>query len=238
LGHFVDFEMRETLSIRQLAERCQEETARYQRTQQSDPTYCFDLFHQALAQQVEAAWSAIVTQYEDLVTHWAYGFGAGDLAEVPAVFVNEAFSRMWQYGRKAETIARLDNLGKCLSYLKKCVWSAVEEGRQHRQQAVLVTDWRKLGADHPTLPGPEIPVGLENLRQVVWETLAELVQNETEHRVAELTWVYDLKPRQIQAAYPTQFASAAEVSQIKKNILKRLQRNEILMERLRALLEG
>jgi hypothetical protein len=71
----------------------------------------------------------------------------------------------------------------------------------------------------------------------VWETLAELVQNETEHRVAELTWVYDLKPRQIQAAYPTQFASAAEVSQIKKNILKRLQRNEILMERLRALLE-
>lgn len=230
--------MIETLSILQLAERCQEEAVRYQRTQQSDPTYCFELFQRALTQHVEAAWSAIVVQYEALVMRWAYEYGVGDLDEEPAAFVNEAFARMWQYGRKAETTAQLDSLGKCLSYLKKCVWSAVEDYRQRQRQALLVDDWHKLGPAQPLLPGPEERDGLEETRQVVRQALAETVQNETERRVAELTWIYDLKPRQIQAAYPDQFISAAEVSQIKKNILKRLQRDQKLTNTLRELIAG
>lgn len=229
--------MTKSFSIPQLAERCRAEAERYRRTRQSDPTFCFELFHRALTQHLDLAWEVIVRQYEALATHWAYEYGAANLDEDPAAFVNEAFARMWQYGRKTETAARLNNLGKCLSYLKKCVWSVVEDYRQRQRQVVLMDDWRKLGPNQPILPGPETPAGLENLRHVVQQALAETVQNETERLVAELTWTYDLKPRQIQAAYSEQFASAAEVSQVKKNILKRLQRDQRLLETLRGVVE-
>jgi hypothetical protein len=213
-----------TLSIPQLAERCQKEAIRFQRSGQSDPTFCYELFRLALTKNLDEAWSRLVAQYQVMVIRWAFEFGANDLNEEPTLFANEAFSRMWQYGRKPETAAKLDSLGKCLSYLKKCVWSAVEDYRQRRRHELLVGDWQPLEAALPQGGGLEQQLIVTGLREAVRTLLAETIQNEKERRVAEALWLYDLKPRQVPEQYPDLFTSAAEVSQIRKNIIKRIQR--------------
>jgi hypothetical protein len=220
----------ESYSVSQLSQRCQEEAARFQHSGHSDPAFCFELFRRALTLHHDPAWSALMGQYETLVSHWAHEFGARDLDDEVAVFVNEAFARMWQYGRKVETAAKLDSLSKCLSYLKKCIWSTVEDHRQRRRQELLVDDWRQLEPELPQAAGPEGQLLLKRLRDTLRQLLAETVQGEQEQVVATMLWVYDLKPRQVHTEHPSLFTSAAEVSQIRKNILKRLKRK--LSERL------
>ncbi|MCB0154044.1 MAG: sigma-70 family RNA polymerase sigma factor, partial [Anaerolineae bacterium] len=224
----------ETYSVTQLSERCREEAARFQRSGHSDPAFCFELFRRALTLHHDPAWSALVRQYEALVSRWAHEFGAADLDEEVTAFVNQAFARMWQYGCKAETAAKLDTLSKCLSYLKKCVWSAVEDHRQRRRHEIFVDDWQRLEPDLPPNAGPEGQLFSKRLRETVRQLLEETVQDEQERVAATMLWVYDLKPREVHSENPTLFASAAEVSQIRKNILKRLKRklSEVVVEEL------
>lgn len=220
--------MIETLTIEQLVKRCAAEAERYRQAQESDSRFCFALFRLALHQQDEAAWGAVVAQYQKLVLRWVNQYMGADhyISEEPAVFVNEAFTRMWQYGCQPQTAANLDSLGKCLSYLKRCVWSAVEDHRRWQQKDTLS---RSVDLDalieaptdnHSIADDVEQRDLLAQLRQVLIENL----QSDTERIVAEESWVYDQAPRQIQARYPDTFATVAEVSQTKRNILKRLKR--------------
>jgi RNA polymerase sigma factor (sigma-70 family) len=218
--------MIESLSIPELAEHCQAEADRYRQTGQSDETYCFELFRLALVERDEAAWHAIYTQYEGLVAHWVHAYASGFFDKEPEDFVNETFARMWQYGVRSETAEKLDGLGKCLAYLKKCAWSSVEDRRRWQDKDALskgerLDDWREQGA--PALsPGDQIERNelLAELRQA----LAETLQTSQERLIAEESWGYGQTPRQIQARYPETFASVEAVSQAKRNILKRLRR--------------
>ncbi|MEM7028155.1 MAG: sigma-70 family RNA polymerase sigma factor [Chloroflexota bacterium] len=211
-------------SIAELTERCQEETLRFQQTKQTNPIYCFTLFQRALTDSSDGAWQALLTQYDGLVSHWAYEYGAHDLDEEVSSFVNEAFTRMWQYGRKPETAAKLDSLKKCLGYLKKCVWSSVEDYRQKQREAILVDDWQPFEGLMPQVDTPERIVFRQMVGQRLWEQISAILQNDQERITAELTWIYDYKPRQIQKKHPDLFTSAAQVSQVRKNIIKRLKR--------------
>jgi hypothetical protein len=56
------------------------------------------------------------------------------------------------------------------------------------------------------------------------QVLSQTIQTHEERLVAEESWVYGLTPRQIQARYPETFATTELVSQIKHNLLKRIQR--------------
>lgn len=220
--------MIETLSIEQLAERCRKEAERYRREQKSDGQYCFELFRLALHQQVEAAWAAIVVQYRKLVLRWVNQYlGSGnDVSEDPESFVNEAFTRMWQYGCQPQTAQNLDTLGKCLSYLKRCVWSAVEDHRRWQQKDSLSRTVDLETIIEVPLPHTSVADAVEQRDQLarLRQVLLENLQSDAERIVAEETWVYDQAPRQIQARYPEAFATVAEVSQTKRNILKRLKR--------------
>jgi DNA-directed RNA polymerase specialized sigma subunit len=133
---------------------------------------------------------------------------------------------MWQYGVRAETAEKLDGLGKCLAYLKKCAWSSVEDHRRWQDKDALskvetLDNWREKG--EPALsPGDQMERNelLAELRQA----LAETLQTNMERLIAEESWMYGQTPRQIQARYPETFASVEAVSQAKRNILKRLRR--------------
>lgn len=219
--------MERSLTVSELAEQCGAEAERYRQTGQSDETYCFELFRQALVDRDEAAWRAIYAQYQSLVARWVYAYAAAfPLDKALEDFVNEAFARMWQYGVKPETAEKLDGLGKCLSYLKKCAWSSVEDHRRWQDKDALakgetLDNWREQAA--PASP-PEDQVERDESLAELRRALEETLQSREERLVAEESWVYGQTPRQIQARYPETFASVEVVSQTKRNILKRLRR--------------
>lgn len=216
--------MVKSLTISELAEQCQSAVRRYQQSGQSDEIYCFELFRRALLEQDEAAWQAIHSQYQTLVIFWVRNYSRfSQTGEEADFFVNGAFARLWQSGSKAETAAKLDSLGKCLRYLKLCVWSTIEDYLRTRAGDALE---KSIPLEDYDWPSPEAEthgehrLSLSELRQTLWET----VQDNREHVAAEESWVYGFTPQQIQQRHSEIFATAEEVSQTKKNILKRLRR--------------
>lgn len=216
--------MPRSLTIPQLAERCQAEAAHYKQTGQSDERYCFELFRRALIERDEAAWQVIYTQYQSLVATWVHNYSRFPQTNEEAdFFINAAFARLWQFGVRADTAAKLDNLGKCLGYLKLCVGSALEDylrkvKRDALKQAIQLKNYDRSSSE---VEEPEtFPLTLEELGQALWNT----VQDNSERLVAEESWVYGFAPREIQAHHPDLFTATAEVSQIKRNIIKRLRR--------------
>lgn len=220
--------MAKSLTTSELVEQCRVEATRYQQTHQSDQTYGFELFRRALAEGDEVAWAAIYAQYENLVAKWVQAYLARLSLDASADdFVNEAFTRLWRYGTISETAERLDELGKCLSYLKKCAWSAIEDHRRWQEKDAL-SRGEELG-NYWNLAGnevvPEDQVAKDEMLAQLREVLAKIIQTEQECLVAEESWVYNQPPRQIQACYPEHFTSVKEVRQIKHNLLKRLKRS-------------
>ncbi|MCK6623700.1 MAG: hypothetical protein DPW09_02070 [Anaerolineae bacterium] len=212
------------LTVPQLAERCQAEAELYRQTKQSDETYCFELFHRALTERNEAAWQAVYAQYQTLVAAWVYGYSRfPDTNEEAAFFINGAFARMWQFGSKPETADNLKSLDGCLGYLKTCLWSAIEDYLRKSKSdalrwAVPLEEDERLILTVET--EADLSLSLSELRQALGET----IQTEVERLVAEESWVYGLPPRDIQAHHHDLFASIEAVSQVKKNLLKRLRR--------------
>jgi len=217
--------MVESRTILQLVEDCRAETNLYKKGKQSNEVYCLELFRRALTQQNEAAWQAIYTQYQDLVTMWVCSYSRfSQTGEEADFFVNGAFGRMWQFGTKPGTAKNLDSLGKCLRYLKLCVGSAIEDHhRKEKKDALNIATATLADYDNPVSTDEnqgESTGSLSELRVILWET----VEKDEERLVAEESWVYGFAPRQIQARNPETFATTEEVSQIKHNIIKRLRR--------------
>jgi DNA-directed RNA polymerase specialized sigma24 family protein len=225
--------MTDPLTTSQLIEHCQAEAQQYRQTRQSDSTYCFALFRRALAERDQAAWSALYRQYQPLVTYWVSHYArfsaTGEAAEL---FVNEAFARFWLQAAKPDKIEAFSTVGAYLTYLHLCAHSAVEKHlrRQQKDALFVAAALPDELVDHHRLED-------ETAREVwlaeVAASVAEIIQGERERMVAEASWVYGLPPRQIQVMYPEQFATVAEVSQVKRNLVERLQRHA----RLKKLLE-
>jgi hypothetical protein len=213
-----------SLTVSELARHCQAEARRYQQTRESDEIYCFELFRRAVTQQDGIAWQAIYSQYTVLVATWVHRYSRfPQTGEEADFFINEAFTRLWRSGSNMEAETRPDSLGKYLSLLRLCVWSAIEDHlrkikRDSLREALPLEDF-----DRP-VSGVEAQVERTLSAEALRELLREVVQDEWEQRVAEESWLYDFAPRQIQARHPQLFATVEEVNQIKHNLIKRLRR--------------
>lgn len=215
-----------SLTIDDLIDKCRNETQRYLRTGQSNETFCFELFHRALVERDEAAWHAVYSVFQGHVRSWIHKHGGAYLDDDPEDFVNEAFARLWQYGGRPETARQLDSLGKCLRYLELCAVSAIQDFQRRRAKDALskATSFEDMQVADDSTNSPKDQVERDDAWAVLRHALEETLQDDRERLVVEESWIYDRAPRQIQARYPQLFATVAHVSQIKRNILKRLQR--------------
>ncbi len=217
--------MAKSLTIFQLAERCQAESVRYKQSGRSDESYCLELFRKALTEQDGAAWDAIYAQYQLLVATWIQSYSrftaTGEEADF---FVNEAFFRMWKRASESETFEKLDSLGKYLIYLKLCARSAIEDflRRKTKDALAAAVPWEDF--DRPA-PAADAQLELASMLRELGRVLDEVIQDDRERLVAEESWVYGLSPRQIQARRPEIFGSVAEVNPVKRNIIRRLKRH-------------
>jgi hypothetical protein len=94
--------------------------------------------------------------------------------------------------------------------------------RKRKDALVAAVPWENF--DRPE-PAADARLELDLMLRELGQMLEETIQDDRERLVAEESWVRGLAPREIQARHPEMFSSAAEVNQIKRNVIRRLKRH-------------
>lgn len=231
-----------SITTEQLLSACIIQMNEFHHNRPSDDRPCLELFRRALIEHDQEAWSAIYNLHHDQVMRWVYAHPRFRFTgEDASVFANQAFARLWQYGRRHAEAGRFNAVAEYMQYLKRCTWSAIEDELRRIQKDALwhqveldsLSDGGELndeGWDFETLGiwlrGEDVPMEVvverEAVMQELWELLKRSLVDGREHVVAEEIWEYGLTPRQIYVRYPDMFANEGEVRQVRRNILKRL----------------
>jgi hypothetical protein len=220
------------LTVADLARRCREETVRFLRGEPRDDLYCFELFGRAVAQREAEAWEAIMTQYRGIVLAYVGQHSAATLVrEGDDFWVNRAFQRFWM-AVGPDRFVQFNDLPGLLKYLKLCVHSVLlDEVRSRRATTpVSLEDVAETAAGPDTAADSVVDA---MAHQQLWRTITHELQDEAERVVAFQSFARDLKPSEIFQRQPALYASVADVYRIKRNILERLRRCQLV----RAFLE-
>lgn len=231
-------------TIEQLVNECIIQTNEFHHNRPSDDQPCLELFRRALIEHDQEAWSAIYNLHYNQVMRWVYTHPRFRFTgENANIFANQAFARLWQYGSRHAKEGRFNTVAEYMQYLKRCTWSAIEDELRRSQKDALWYlvelnspsdgsepsdegwDFETLGASLLEEDVPmEAVVEREALMQELWELLRQSLVDGRERIVAEEIWEYGLAPRQIYARHPDMFANEGEVGQVRRNILRRLNR--------------
>ena len=211
-----------SIPLDDLAQRCAEQTQRFNRRQESDPGFCFELLRRALADGVADAFTWVCRIYEPQVTKWVYrhsGFTrTGESAEY---FANAALSRFF-FALQGPKFDRLPSLAQVLAYLKACVHSAVAQYLRDQQKA----EW---------VPLEEAPAATPDLAEEhdaaeLWAHICRVLGNERDQRLARAVFVLGLKPGQIVSASPGLWRDQREISVALYRIRRRLRQDPELRQ--------
>jgi DNA-directed RNA polymerase specialized sigma24 family protein len=214
----------DTVNVSELAQRCAREMARYQRRERHDPRCCYELFRHALAHRNEEAWTAIYAQYCRLVSHWL-----GHAADDPGVLVNQVFERFWR-ALSPDRFAKFPSLDALLAYLKRCAQCvAIDNARQQEQKRAKEAALLQI----ETLRKPE--TSSDSVLDVIaseqlFEHAAKCLNDSRESLAFRASFEWGLRPSEIADRWANVFASAQEVSRVKERVLRRLRRDEELIE--------
>jgi DNA-directed RNA polymerase specialized sigma24 family protein len=210
------------MSVAALARACQQETSRFLAGQPSCPWYGYELFRRAVCLGDDAAWHALVRQYRGTVRVWAKRSSALAAAGGEADdWVDLAFARFWGAVRP-ERFPQFPDLASLLRYLQLCLHSLLADAARARATAARPLDAG--GAAGPELPDVGSAVVAALAARELWEIVMGEVEDETERLLVRLSFVENLKPRQVQARYPDRFPCVGDVYRIKRNLLDRLRR--------------
>jgi hypothetical protein len=175
----------------------------------------------------QAAWEAVYRQYAELtpvVRHWVERHSMFPATgEDPAYFVNRAFERLWA-ALDAQKFTHFPDLPAVLRYLKLCVHSSItDHARRARDEDGLPEDERHDLPAHAAAPedGGDL-----------WELVAARLNDAQETTAVYARYVLDMKPQEIYATYPGLYPGVRQVYSVLQNVLRRLRRDEELMNYL------
>jgi len=217
------------LDVDRLADECADQTTRFFSRVKHDTGYCYELFRRAIVVRNSYAWERVYQIYRPLVASWVRRHSDPVVADEEIdYFVNCAFARIWS-AVNSEKFASFQNLAGLLRYLQMCVHSViVDHSRSSQIKTVTLEVIAHLSP--PDIPAVEKSVTDQLERNRLWQTVANLLQDEKELIVLRCSFLYDLKPSQIYAANPGRFESLDEVYRVKRNLLNRLRRNPMMRQ--------
>ena len=212
----------------QVAQACLEESKQARQQEQGS---CFELFCRAFDQQDSVAWEAIQTQYHKLMRQWLHA-SASDLLRVEEEedLLQESLHHFWQTLAKQSTSIRIrfPHVGALLNYLRQCTYTAVVTQRRRQQkQTLLYEKLSRLAQDEGSTQelaywekGEETIQQLQQVRAYISNSVAD----PQEQLLLHLTYRLGLKPKEIVARCPEDFATVKEVQRVKERLLKRMRR--------------
>lgn len=223
--------------LQNLIRECARETNAFFRDGQETCTSCMALFRQAIVQRNEQAWEAVYQQYAPLVKGWVLKHPAFPrTGEEADVFVNGAFSRMWQ-AISPSKFTDFGDIKSVLRYLQVCTHSAIVDDLRQRQQMELVDIEAREVQLYLDLRGQSVEERIHH-RLYSSQALAaalERMKTPQERLVLYEAFALGLKPSEIIQKHPDTFRDVKEIYRIKENILARLRRDKELQKYLKEM---
>lgn len=214
-----------TMDLQELYERCAEDTALYRSQRQAQTEHCFELMRQALMEDDSSAFTYLYRVYAPQVRRWVFRHPAYASTDEPAeYFVSNAFTKFY-FASRHENFDKFANVASALAYLKACVHSSILQYVRQRPPATVPLE---------NVPAPAKTMSLDRelQRATIWERINALLPDETDRRLAHLTFSQGLKPAAIVEANLTEFSNARSVSVALQRIRRRLRKDP----QLRALI--
>lgn len=213
------------LSIDDLAQRCAEETEKFNRRQPSDAQFCFELLRRALAQEVAEAFTRVYQIYERQVLAWVYSHSRFPQTGESAEFFAGAALRTFYFALRGSKFERFPSLPQVLAYLKLCVHTAIAQYiRDQHPSAAIPLDAAAAVAETPDL-------GTRAEAADTWQHICRLLPDERDRLLARCVFVLDLKPRQIVEQYQGHWRDEREVSVALYRIRRALRNDPELLRR-------
>lgn len=218
------------IPLRQLTQRCAEESERFFNRRRNDPRFCYELFRRAIVGRDQDAWETLYRQYRPLVTGWVERHASFlALGEESQYFVNGAFSKMWQV-LTPQKFARFPELKSILRYLQMCVHSVIIDAVRTRDHSTFLEDegleLQRIG--NPDAETVEAGVLERAQGEALWRELNLRLKDEKERRVVYGCFVLALKPGQLFKQSSGAFADVQEIYRVKENLIARLRRDDEL----------
>jgi hypothetical protein len=216
------------LPVEQLAQRCIEETEKFNRRQSNDSQFCFELLRRALTEGVTEAFTYVYQIYERQVFSWVYNHsGFVQTGENADYFARSALSAFY-FALRGAKFARFPSLQQALAYLKLCVHTTIAQYLRDQRQATAVS----IETTGPIAETPDLGTRAEAAE--LWAYICSLLPDERDRLLARYAFVLDLKPRQIVELYPAHWADEREVT-VALYRIRRLLRADAELRRLMGL---
>jgi hypothetical protein len=213
------------LSVEQLAQRCVEETDKFNRRQSNDPQFCFELLRRALAEGVAEGFTAAYHIYERQVLKWVHSHsGFAETGESADYFARSALSAFY-FALRGPKFARFPALQQVLAYLKLCVHTAIAQYLRDQGPAeapLMTTDEASVIPD----------LGTHADAAELWDHICGRLPDERDRLLARCAFVQDLRPRQIVELYPAHWSDEREVSVALYRIRRLLRGDADLRQRM------
>jgi hypothetical protein len=214
-----------SMSNDELAQRCAEETEKFNSRQANNPEFCFELARRALADESAEAFTHVYQIYERQVMNWVYSHNRfSQTGESPDFFATSAM-RTFYFALRGEKFDRFPSLPQVLAYLKMCVHTAIAQYLRDQQPSMLTQLDDATGVAHT--PNLEERTDAAEL----WRYICRLLPDERDRLLARCAFLLDLKPRQIVTEYPNQWHTEREVSVALYRIRRVLRNDPELQQR-------
>jgi hypothetical protein len=193
------------LPVDQLAQRCAEETEKFNRRRSNDPQFCFELLRRALAEGMAEALTYAYQIYERQALKWVYSHsGFVETGESADYFARSALSAFY-FALRGSRFARFPALQQVLAYLKLCVHTAIAQYLRDQGPAEAPLATTDLATETPDL-------GTDADAAELWAYICGLLPDERDRLLARCAFVQDLRPRQIVELYSAHWSGEREVS--------------------------
>jgi hypothetical protein len=213
------------LPVEQLAQRCIEETEKFNRHQSNDPQFCFELLRRALTDGVAEAFTYVYQIYERQVLSWVYNHsGFAQTGESADYFARSALSAFY-FALRGTKFAHFPSLQQALAYLKLCVHTTIAQYLRDQRSAAVSIETTGPIAETPDL-------GTRAEAAELWAYICGLLPDERDRLLARYAFVLDLKPRQIVELYPAHWADEREVTVALYRIRRLLRADAELRQRM------
>lgn len=195
-----------TLSVDDLAQRCAEETDKFNRRQPNDAQFCFELLRRAFAEGVDDALTHVFQIYEQRVLSWVRRHSRFEQTGEDADFFARAAMSTFYFALRGAKFERFPSLPHVLSYLNMCVHTTIAQYiRDQQPGSALPYDAAPDIAETPDL-------GTRADAAELWAHICRLLPEERDRLLARCAFLLDLKPRQIVTEYRTHWSSEREIS--------------------------
>ena len=219
------------MDLATLADLSSDELQRHRLNGSYDESYSVELLRRALVTHSDMAWSLLQQCFSETLRNWIWSHPGRDVAllrDSEENYIAQTFTRFWLAVRD--------------QHIEFTTLSAIS-GYLHATLNGLLTDTLRFHLRGRTREAPlpasgcfQEPAAPDyHDGQSTWESIASLLPDERERRLAYLLYHCGLKPRDIVRRCSPEFPDVQEIYRLNHNIVERLRRNR---DRLRYILGG